>query len=172
MWNDILMAAAAERGEGRQLGKYVQTRQLNAPWAWWISNWRLITSEVCWIRLSVMNWRDRAWQISAVPPLPELWRKCVWVCASSAGLLRECVCVYRMMLLWHVESNRKEMKPTGGCRRKQEAIRGNSGNVWNRNMLQDLSDPSAGWKLQLHFRIPGIFSDSLLSRVRNHGNSY
>jgi len=59
-----------EKGGG--LGSVAQTRQLNAPWTWWISNWRLITSEVCWIIVSVMNWRDGAWQISAVMPLPEL----------------------------------------------------------------------------------------------------
>lgn len=73
------------REQGGCLGSASSTRQLNAPWAWWIFNWRLITSEVCWIIVAVMNGRGRAWQISAVTPSP--WTV-VWVSERSAACVR------------------------------------------------------------------------------------
>lgn len=84
--SEVKQRVGKENGVG--LGSAAPTRQLNAPWAWWISNWRLVTSEVCWIIVSVMNGRDRAWQISAVTPLPEMWAECVWKAMCM------CVCVW------------------------------------------------------------------------------
>lgn len=114
---------AGEKGDG--LGSAAPTRQLNAPRAWWISNWRLITSEVCWIRVSVMNGRCGAWQISVVTPLHELWADGRQMCAcliqhtGPACYIRVCVlslklinmCVVKMGP-WHVKNNREEMEPT------------------------------------------------------------
>lgn len=57
---------------GSSLGSLDPTRQLNTPWAWWICNWKLITLEVCWNVVLVINQRDRAWQIRTVTPLQEL----------------------------------------------------------------------------------------------------
>lgn len=109
-----------ERGDG--LGSAAPTRQLNAPRPWWISNWRLITSEVCWIRVPVMNVGRRAWQISVVTPLRELWveGRQMWarliqhtgsacdirVCVLSLNLNNMCVDTVKMGL-WHVKNNRE-----------------------------------------------------------------
>lgn len=109
IWNYILLSGRSTpqsevnqrvgREKGGGLGSTAPTRQLNAPWAWWISNWRLITSEVCWIIVSVMNRIDRAWQISAVTPLPEPWWQCVWmaVCMSLCPHYNPWMCVYRLV---------------------------------------------------------------------------
>lgn len=149
--------SASERGEtqkrwegekGDGLGSAAPTRQLNAPRAWWISNWRLITSEVCWIRVPVMNGRRRAWQISVVTPLRELWveGRQMWACliqhTGPACYMRVCVLILRLNNmcvdtvktgLWHVKNNREGNGADSGRsiteqRRKGERREGNRDN--------------------------------------------
>ena len=109
-------------GGGDGLGSAAPTRQLNAPWTWWISNWSLITSKVRWIRVLLMNGRRGPWQISVVTPLRELWveGRQMWACliqhTGPACYMRVCVLILRLNNmcvdtvktgLWHVKNSRE-----------------------------------------------------------------